>query len=377
MGDLLVQRLEANVPNTGATSGITPVASLDNAFVLLSNNRYQSAGNTAESAINYNADDLTGAAVLTDVSTVTFYRESTGVSDTMKFAAEVIEYVGPPGGDNEFVVLGRYSTTLNTGTATSNVTVAAPSGSRHKCIPFITGISCNRASQGAARSTAVILQNTDTNCVVYVGGAAGDTTVYFTLVEFTGSNWEVYHGGTVGSGDTGTINLVEESNGTGTAATVTDWDTALIFHQPRADSASDTNIAIADHFPVYSPGSDTSSVSWTYDANHDGASNFHFVHVLRHPNLSIQRITDTQSSAGAMNVSIPSALSDISQAMVLVTRRSSGTGTAYARGWVNARITSTSNVELWCHRSGNTISTEIQVADLTGISSAVRRVFIV
>ncbi len=378
MGDILVQRHQVVVANTGATKTITEVGSTDSAFIVCGNNRYQSGG-WRTSAANMEIDDISGGVVLTDASTLTYYRESGGAAIDTTFDTEVWEYTGSAGGDNEFVVIGRYSHTFTAGQGNTGVTVTAPTD-RDRCIPIITGLKSSDPSDGGARATAALLMTTNTNVQVYVGGTGGSVTVYFTLVEFTGSNWEVYHGGVVNSGDTGTIDLVEESGGTGTAATVTDWETAIIFTQARGDNLSDANQAIADNFPVYTSGSDTSSIDWTYNANHDGATNFHFVHVLRHPDMVVQRVTDTQNAAGTMNVTIPTTLSDITEASVIVSRVSSGTGTAYGRGWVNARISSTSNVELWAHRSGNTISTEIQVIDLSNIATAVlstRRIFIV
>lgn len=374
MSDITVQRFEADVAASGDTVSITEVGSLDNAFVLIGNNRKMSAGPPSNNG-NMELDDLCGAMYLSDTSTVTINRQSGSLGSDTRFAGEVIEYVGPAGGPNEFTVIGRYSGTVSNTSNTTSVTVTAPSD-RKKVIPIITGIVSAENSDGGARGTSICFMNTDTNVVVYAGGWASDVTVYFTLVEFTGSNWEVAHGGTGSTADSGTIVLVEESTGNpaGTPKDIGDWSTALIFPQHRGDTGSDTNQAIADNWPVLSPGADTSSVSFTFNSQRDGTGNFNYCHVLQNDKMSVQRMTDTQSAEGAMNVTITSTLSDITKACVIASRTSSGTGTAYGRGWVNARITSTSNVELWAHRSGNTISTNIQVADFSAMRT--RRIFI-
>ena len=79
-------------------------------------------------------------------------------------------------------------------------------------------------------------------------------------------------------------------------------------------------------------------------------------------------VTDTQFSGLS-----------VEEAFVIGSRTSSGSGATYGRGWMNTRITSTTNIEMYVHRSGNAIATRIQVVDLSGIVAAVatrRRIFI-
>jgi hypothetical protein len=376
MSDITVQRFQADIPNTGGSASITAVSDLSKAFVLIGNNRKMSAGPPSNNG-SMELDDLAGAMYLSATDSVAILRQSGSLGSDTRFDGEVIEYTGPVGGPNEFTVIGRYSGTVTATNNTTSVTVTAPSD-RKKAIPIITGIISSENTDGGARGTAICLMNSDTNVVVYAGGSASDVTIYFTLVEFTGSNWEVAHGGTTSTADTGTITLVEESTGNpaGTPKDIGDWSTALIFPQHRGDPGSDTNQAIADNWPVLSPGADTSSVSFTFNSQRDGTNNFNYCHVLKNSEMDVQRMTDTQSLEGAMNVTITSTLSDITKACVVASRYSSGTGTAYGRGWVNYRLTSTSNVELWAHRSGNTISTNVQVADFSAMATTSRRIFI-
>jgi hypothetical protein len=87
--------------------------------------------------------------------------------------------------------------------------------------------------------------------------------------------------------------------------------------------------------------------------------------------MAVTRFSDTGSHQGPRNVSVASAsLSDITEAGVIVSRNTSGGGNAYARGWVNARLTSTTNCELWAHRTGNAIQTRIQVLDFSGMADS-------
>ena len=374
-----VQRIRYDAPNPPSAQAITAVGSLDNATVIVGNNRRQSGGLPATTA-TLSADDISGSASLSSTSTVAFTRPASGSAFDQRWDVQVLEYTGAASGPDEFLVRGRHGVFFNNSIYQVSVTVSGITDIK-KCVPIITGIDCLEATGGGARATAYAEITSTTNMEVYIGGNIGRTTVYITIVEFTGSNWEVAHGfsGDV-SADTGTIKLVEEADGvaTGTSYSVPDWDKTMTFDQHRGDYASDSNEAIADNWPLIYPSVALDEIYWYFDANHDGVTNRQMVHVVYHPNLSVQRISDTQSLTGTMNVTIPSTLSDINQAMVMVGRVSSGTGAAYGRGWVNARLTSTSNVELWCHRSGNTILTSVQVIDFSGIVAAAssRRIFI-
>jgi len=377
MGDFRVQRVQIDVPPSGTTASLgSSVASLSSAFEIVSNNRSMSGGPPG-SAATMEVDDMGVTVELTGVGTLTYARAPASVVFGLRTAVDVVEYTGRAGGPNEVIIRGRYSVMVNNGVASTTVTLSGLVDI-DRCIPILS-VSSEEITDGAARGTAYVVIDSTTQATVHMGGNSGRVAVKFVIVEYTGSNWSVGHGfsGDV-SADTGTIALVEEADGvsSGTSFDVGDWATACIFAQHRGDSLSDTNQAIADNWPLMTPGAGTTVVDWEFNSNHDGVTNRHMVHVLQHADMTVQRLRDTQSAQGVMNVTIPSALSDTAQAFTLVGRHSSGGGTAYGRGWVNARITSTTNVELYCHRSGNTILTEVQVVDLAAITRK-RRVIVV
>jgi hypothetical protein len=292
---------------------------------------------------------------------------ASSVNADLVHQSEVWEYIGHPGGRNEFIVRGRHVALINTGQASGTVAIAGVVD-QDKCIPFITGISCN-VSDGGARGTALVEMTSLVQAKVYVGGNSGRVSVYFVVVEFTGANWSVGHGALSSSADSGTIDLVDDADGTsGSSFDVDDWDTACIFGQHRGDSLSDTNQAISDNWPLFYPNADTDKVDYLFNAQHVGASNIQMVHVLKHAKMDVQRMTST-SSVGAINVdvAIPSTISDLAQAFAIVSRISSGTGQGYGRGWVNCFLGTVDLAKLWAHKSGNTVETRIQVVDLSGI----------
>lgn len=361
-----------DVGNSGGTQAIAEVSSVDAAFVLINNNRRMSAGTTAGSG-NYETNDLSLALALTDVDEVTAYRVSGSVSSSMRASFSVVEYVGDAGGPNEFVVRGRYALALN---ATTVSTTQAVSGvvDVERCVPFITGILSDATDDDADSGTAIAWMSGSGTLNLEKGANAHNVTVYVDVVEFIGSNWTVLHGdsGEV-TGDTGSITLRDGADGTGTATDVSDWANALIVHTYRGDDSDEgTNDAIADTSAIYEPGGDDQTVDWAFHSDHDGTADRHFVHVIDNPEWAVTRYSDTASSGEPTEdtVDITSAgLTDLAAALVQVSSYSSGTGTAYARGWRNIYLNDLDEVATWCHRSGNTMAHRIQVVDLYGMDA--------
>ncbi|MBT8269321.1 MAG: choice-of-anchor D domain-containing protein [Bacteroidia bacterium] len=371
--DFNVQHLQDDIGRTGGTNtGFTPVASLNNAIELANNNRKSQAG-VPGSGGNLESDDLAGARQLTATGTLSYYRESASVNSNTRFNTSIWEYVGTPGGPNEFIVRGRYSVTLN---GTNNNTTQALSGvvNAAKCIPFITGIMNNSTSDDADSGTALAYLENASTLRVQKGSNGNNVTVYVTVVEFTGTNWTVLHGDSGNSAsDTGNITLSASANGIGAATNVSGWGNAVIFAHHIGDTGSSgTNDAIADNWPVMTPGSSNQLVDWTFNANHDSAgTNRHFVHVLDNTGMNVTRFQSAFAPANETTVNIAAAgLTSTSEALIVGSSTSSGNGTAYGRGWRNYYFNSTTQAAHWSHRSGNSTSHEIQIIDLSGLTGS-------
>ncbi len=371
--DFRVQHLQHDVTNAATTnnSSFTAVSSLNSAFVLANNNRKTHAGNNGAGG-NLEGDDLAGARQLTATNTLTYYRQSGSVGTNMRFNSSIWEYVGPANGDNEFIVRGRYAVSLNG--INNNVTQALTGiTNASDCIPFITGILNNSTADDADSGTAIAYLENATTLRVQKGSNGNNVTVYITVVEFTGTNWNVLHGdsGNV-SADTGSITLRNNADGTGTATNVSNWNDAIIFGQHRGDNtASGTNDAIADNWPVMDPGGNNQTVDWTFNANHDSnGTNRQFVHVLSNTGLNVTRFQNTSNTANETTIDISTAgLTGTDEALIVGSSISSGNGTAYARGWRNYYFNSTTQAAHWSHRSGNTMNHEIQIIDLSALTT--------
>ena len=368
--DFNVQHLQDDVTNTVVpTSSFTAVSSLNNAVALANNNRKSNAGRNG-SGSDLDGDDVAGARQLTSPSTLTYYRESGSIAANMRFNTSIWEYIGAPGGNNEMIVRGRYAVNLN-GTTNSITQALSGISNAGDCIPFITGIMNKTTADDSDSGTAIAYLEDATTLRVLKGSNGNNVTVYITVVEFTGSNWNVLHGDSASvSADTGTITLRNNSDGTGTATNVSAWSDAIIFSHHIGDTgASGTNDALSDNWPVMDPGSNDQSVDWTFHGNHDSAgTNRHFAHVLTNTDLNVTRYQNTSNAANETTMNITSAgLTDVNQALIVGSSSSSGGGTAYARGWRNYYLNSTTQAAHWSHRSGNTMSHEIQIVDLSDL----------
>ncbi|WP_431158222.1 choice-of-anchor D domain-containing protein [Winogradskyella poriferorum] len=367
-----VQHLKDEVANTGGTNTeFSEISAMEAAFVLPNSNRKSHAGSAYFSG-TLHSDDLSGARVLTDIETLTYYRQNGSTNYDMSFNSSILEYIGPDGGANEFIVRGRYQVALNGSTNSTTQSLLSISNA-NKCIPFITGILSSDTTNGADSGTAIAYLEDATTLRVEKGTNASNVTVFVTVVEFTGSNWTVLHGDSDDvSADTGSISLSEASDGDGSSSNVIAWSKSIIFGQHRGDdNVSGVNQAIADNWPLFLEGDDDQTVDWEFNSNHDSnGNNRHFVHVLSHNDLKVTRYDLNSNSAGETDFDISSAnLNSIDEALIIGSSISSGNGTAYARGWRNYHLKSTTQASHWAHRSGNTMTHEIQIVDLSAIGS--------
>lgn len=368
-----VQRGTYPIGNTTETDAPgTTFGSLASTVVLNKCNRFCNAGDSATSdGTQRNVDDLSGAIQLTDVDEITFTRLASGESGDHDLEWESMEYKGDVGGANEFIVRHRGSTSLATTTQSANVTSFDDTISNiDDCIVYITGITNTDTGTNSNGGTALAYLWDDSGTktlTVERGGSTGTTIVYYTIVEYTGSNWTVGFGyQSASSSDSGTMTLYSNA-GLSSALTLNDTDNAFIAHTQSMADTGDIDEAIADNYPV-SYISNTTTVAWAYDANH-AATNEQNVYVLENSECSVTRFTDTSNTAGDSNVDITSAgLTDITKAAIFGTGISSGSGTAFGRGWRLYRITSTTNAQHFCHRSGNTMEHRIEIVDFSAMS---------
>jgi hypothetical protein len=373
--DFKIQHIQDDVARTGGTNtSFAAVSSTANAFAMPTNNRKTHAGRSDGDTAAREGDDMAGARVLTGTGTLTYYREGASDNNNMRFNTDIWEYIGTPGGANEFIVRGRYAANLN-GVNFVNIDVSgAGITTPNKVVPIITGIMNDDTTNGADSATGIAHLTTSSNLIVRKGTTSNNVTIYITLVEFTGSNWTVLHGDTTSTSNTGSITLYDGYDATGTATNVSSWSNSLIFTQSKAQTAASGGEMekIRSQWPLMAPGSDNQTVDWSWDATRvtTGNSNRHFIHVLNNPDITVTRFTDSSFAAGETTIDITSAgLTDLAQSSIIGSFITAGNGTGYAQGYRNYYLNSTTQAAHWCAKDGNAggVSHNIQIIDFVTV----------
>lgn len=194
--DFKIQRGTTSVSGTSQTltAGVDydAPASSTNAFVRITNPHHNGAGNNT--GANQNPDDvtvyITGATDLT--SSFTFTRDTDSINETY-VAWEIIEFIGDPGTDNEFVV-------RDVGTLTQGATVASSTGSAVSDITddadvmvFITGARMTNGTRSNfpnSRVTSDWVAATD-QPLFERDATNQQVAISYAVVEFTGLNWQI------------------------------------------------------------------------------------------------------------------------------------------------------------------------------------------
>jgi hypothetical protein len=198
MSDFRIQYVSGTVPS-GVTqhellapASFQPIASLSSAFILPATTMptvgFGSVGGSSQ---------IRDWALNCDINSTTRILLNRGAANgATQFAFYIVEYIGLPGGANEFVMRGKRITVFNpdaTLTADSNPIPGITSIPR--CVPFITGRHDGTGTAALRHFMAEAQVTTQGSSGVIALtrrlGTNGDPTYVSYCVEFTGSNWTV------------------------------------------------------------------------------------------------------------------------------------------------------------------------------------------
>lgn len=197
--DFKIQRGEEIV---SGTTGVTLVAGVDYvapssasaAFVRITNSHHTGAGKDTLGG-NQNSDDY-GAYISNPgniMTSFTINRDNDSINNSY-VAWEIVEYIGPAGGDNEMIV--RDQAVISPSTVQNSLSGSAVSGiaDDSDVVVFITG----QMHRGGNRTEAFSHQftsewNSGTDVPTFTRGNNGGNQAYvsYAVVEFTGYNWRV------------------------------------------------------------------------------------------------------------------------------------------------------------------------------------------
>ena len=363
--DFYIQRGVTTISGLSATitagvDYVAPTASTS-AFIRITNTQHTGAGRDVGGG-NQNADNVT--VYISDASniknSVTFSRF--GSADNTRVAWEIVEYIGPSGGDNEIIVRAQEPVTFGSASLYASSTVSGVVNGNDLVI-FTTGMANpDNSLSDYNTSLATAKWSASTNEAVFERGESGGdaSVVSFAAVEFTGSNWNIQrveHTYTQDvSTETEAINSlnslsraflhVQKRTGTG------EQGLDEFGHEVWLSGVGEVSFQLQSG--VSTPSLHT-SVAWVIENTQTNGVP-----------MVVTRSNGTQSGGVeplTVNISIGKTLSDISTASIFINNRVTGTGTAYPRPIMAARIVSASQYELWISDTGQTQTYRTEIVE--------------
>ncbi len=363
--DFKVQRGTTTIAASSTTATITagtdytaPTAA-SKAFIRITNAHMTGAGRSTTGATTNALDTTAYISNASNITTsVTFTRA--GTTNDTRIDWEIVEYQGITGGTNEIVVRGQGSVSVASAAATADTPTVSGVVTDADVVVFVTGQGNN--------DTGSTKYNTGLYTSNWIGASTvgrftrGDSTaagnVSYAVVEFTGTNWKIQRSEhtytAAGSNETNTITAVNALSRTfmhvqkrsGTGLNGMDEIGANV------SLTATTTVTFILQTGATTPASQT-SVAWVIENTQTTGTP-----------ASVQRAnfsrTNNTNKPGTLSQAI-TAVGDMTNTSVFINTRSSGTGTTYPQPMSGAKLTSTTNFDMWYSDGGTTINGRYEV----------------
>lgn len=350
---------------TAGVDYVAPLASTS-AFIRITNTQLTGAGATSAPATQ-NAKDVT-AYILNpwNIGTsITFQRVAAGAVASTRIAWEIVEYIGPAGGDNEMKVRQQQAVTYGAASTTATGTAVSGVTDNTKVAVFITGAwNPDVAATNYDSMLATSDWSTTTQSAFFVRGTSGADAVIlsYAVVEFTGANWKIQrvaHTYSSTSTETQSITAVNSISRT------------FLHVQKRISSLLNSHANFGHEVWLSSVG----AVSFQLDtmastsANHTSVAWVIENTQTKGSAMIVTRSNGTQTGGAqplAVSVSIGKTLSDLTIASIFTNNRSTGSGTPTFPEpimMVSLISTSTTNYQLWVSNTGETRTYRTEVVE--------------
>lgn len=354
--DFKVQRGVATVAgNTvvlNAPADFDAVASLNYAFVRITNSQHTGAGDDVGGG-NQNADDTTAHIEFNSTSQITITRLGTGSPNT-RVCWEIVEYIGTPGDDNEFIVREQGVHTFTGGVATETNAFTGASGTA-QLVGFVTGVANPDTGRNDYESGLVTTSFDDASTLRFTRGSADDAIqVSYAVVDFIGANWTIER-----ISHTYTAAGAAEQE----ATAVTDLSTAFIHAQKR----NDADLRGLDEFGHQVWLSAANAVSFQLRSGAttpNGQTSVAWI--ISNPDMTVTRSNGNIATGGAEPLTATLnivAVSDLTNTSLFWNNDVSGTGVAYPRPMVAVRLTAVDTIEYWRSDTGQTVDYRYEVVE--------------
>lgn len=299
---------------------------------------------------NQRPSDISAQVNVVDGSTLLAIRSSTkDQSDTIWIL--LVEYVGPAGGPNEFVIRDRRGYAWSSGqTATGYGPITSINDST-KTVVFASGVEnpnskSNQFDRGDVRAW---VDGTNTVQLARGDGSGAIASVH-QVVEFVGSNWTIQSGSTVPSRDPGGTDV--------TINTVNDVSTVWVYFTWSTNSA---NLDERGHRVwLNSP----TNLRVQEDAKATGNKTIRW-YVIQNPELTVQTGSAENQFTGSLTASISgfTPVGDVTKAFAWVTGLTDGGGNAHPRDMWQFELADDSTISLQRGYSGQELSYRYQVVE--------------
>jgi len=374
--DFKIQRGTSTISGGGLTlvagSDYDAPSSSSTAFVRITNSHHSGAGSNIGGS--QNTDDYTAyienPANLTTSFTIS--RDMDSINNTF-VAWELVEYVGPIGGDNEIVVREQGLISLSG----SEVSKTSPSvlgvSDNNDVVVFVTGqlhTGGNRNQSFAQQFTSEWLPGT--NQVLVERGATGGNSaeVSYAVVEFVGLNWKVQRV----EHDYSQSGVTETENITA----VNSLARTFLHAQKRYDSS----ISMADFgHEVWLSSIGAISLALESSATTTGVSHTAVVWVIENTQTGTGEMLVQRSNGGTsggpepsiISVPISTPVNSLNNSSIFVVTSLNSTGNQFPRVMAGAYIKSTSTYELYRSDTGDTLDYRTEIVQWPAADLAIRQ----
>lgn len=319
-------------------------------FAIIANSRFSGMGRTAGGG-SQNADRTT--VHLSYAGNNLVLNRSTGLQNC-RVDWMIIQYIGPAAGANEIKVRAKGEASFAASTTSVDVAIPGSVVSSADLVPFTTGQSVNAGNRNNHHNGLHTAEIVGGNVSFVRGAATHSSVVSYALVEFTGSNWTVHFqtltGATAANSDQA-ITLSTE---------LADASKAILHAQTRIEQTAAQGLDDIGNLLRISSATQLVRRSRTATNN---ASKFYHAWIIENPDILVQRYTGTMAGAGEeeiFNVAI-TEVAALDQSSASLTCTSSGTGTAFPRGYINHLIDAVGNVLLRQSDNGQTSEYALEV----------------
>lgn len=326
--------------------------SSDQWFCMIANSRYMGMGRTSGGG-SQNLDDV-GVYITYSGNNIIFNR--TGTSNNNRVDWQIVQYVGSPGGSNEFIVREKSSTSY-TGISTSFAYPGTVSDA-NDLVPFITGQTGSNTGRNEYHSAIHTVDVTGGNIVVTRGKGSGTAYLSYALVEFVGSGWTVTKESYVnpsGSGLEGNVTL---------GTPLSDFTKAFI-HDTYTYTLSSGSAGLDDVSVRVRLVSNTEIGIFDRTSTGDFDKS-HITYIIQNPDMSVERYNGTMVGSGEEEVFDVTITSVPNSSNVLTTlyNDSTGGGTAFPRGLINHFLLDSTTLRLRQSDNGQTSTYAVEIITL-------------